>query len=157
MAFIITGAQVTTSTEVVVAELELEAQAMVNRAILESKKLQADGMSKSLADKTILKSYFDGENFVKVWNNHINKIINEMTKQLVAKPVRLYAKANPEQKYEWVLGSVKTKHCTDCESHSLMEPQTISEWESHGKGLPRDGDTVCNVGCKCLLKPIDIK
>ncbi len=157
MAFIITGAQVSTSIEVVIAELELEAQAIVDKAILESKKLQANGVPKALADQTVLQTYFREEDYINAWNNHIDKIINEMTKQLVAKPVRLYSKANPTEKYEWVLGSVKTSHCPDCLSLSSMEPQTIPEWESHGKGLPRDGGTVCNVGCKCLLKPIDIK
>ena len=35
-----------------------------------------------------------------------------------------------------------------------MEPMTIAEWEMQGVGLPREGGTACNVGCKCNLEPV---
>jgi len=150
---IVTGDRVRTWIEVALLELEAEANALMDRAIVENAKLIADGVTAKQAELLIVDQIISGKEFAQAWNNKIDRVVNEMTKQLVAKPTKIYAKANPGLKYNWILGSVKTKHCPDCESLSLMEARTIIEWEAEGKGLPREGYTVCNVGCKCMLKP----
>jgi len=150
----VTGSRITSLIQVSLLELELEANALLDRAVVERAKLVADGVSSKDANKRISTSILTGTDFAQPWNNKADKIITEMTKQLVAKPVKVFADENPKFLYSWVLGSVKTRHCPDCLRLSNMEPQTLKDWESHGKGLPREGLTVCNVGCKCMLKPI---
>lgn len=52
--------------------------------------------------------------------------------------------------YEWVLDS-GAEHCDDCLARSGQE-KTMEEWEM--LGVPGSGTTVCNVNCKCDLKPV---
>lgn len=151
----ITGTKIKTLIEVSILELELEANALLDRAILERAKLVADGVPASQAENIIIDQILTGTDFVQAWNNKADRIVHEMTKQLVAKPTKIYSDKNPTQLYEWVLGSVKTSHCPDCLRLSGMEARTIPEWEAEGKGLPREGGTVCNVGCKCMLSPVN--
>jgi hypothetical protein len=155
--FTISGNRVKTAIEVSIQELQFEANALLEKALLEKSKLEATGLSKRQATKQIIDQVTGGQEFAKTWNNHVDSIVGEMGKQLVAKPVNLYGEAHPTQNFAWILGSVKTHHCPDCLRLSNMEPRTIAEWEKIGLGLPREGRTACNVGCKCMLTPTNTK
>ena len=151
----ITGSKVKTLIEVTILELEAEANALLDKALLERAKLIAlEDLTPKEATQVIEKAILGSEGFVNTWNNNIDRIVREMGKQLVAKPVRTLAQQEPGQIFAWVLGSVKSKHCPDCQRLSNMEPRTVPQWEAEGKGLPRDGLTICSVGCRCMLSPV---
>jgi len=153
--FSIKGSQVTTSIELAMIEIESEVEAFLSRANIEVLKLrEQDGLSKQRALDTVIGQVEGQTDFAKAFFNRIDKITQEIGKQTVAKPVREYGKKNPQQLYKWHLGSVKSVHCPDCLSLASMEAQTIAGWLSHKLGLPREGKTACNVGCKCLLEPV---
>jgi hypothetical protein len=153
--FTITGSEVHSSIQVAIAELEFEAENLVGRAIVEQKKLESYGMKPSDAQAQIIRAVKSSDDFVGVWENHVDKIVNEMSKQLVAKPAITLGQKNPDQLFKWVLGSVKTSHCPDCLFLTKEEPRTLKGWQALNYGLPREGGTVCNVGCKCMLSPVD--
>ena len=149
----ISGSRVLSLIEVSILELEAEANALLDRALVEKAKLVATGQAtEKEAEKIITDTITAGAEFAGSWNTRIDKIVREMGKQLVAQPVRTLAQQNPTAKFHWVLGSVKSVHCPDCQRLSdIKEARTVAEWESEGVGLPRDGLTICNVGCRCML------
>jgi len=152
----ITGSKVKTLIEVTILELEAEANALMDKALLERAKLIAlEDYSPKQATEIIETAILSSEGFANTWNNNIDRVVREMGKQLVAKPVRTLAMEDKAQKFDWVLGSVKSKHCPDCLRLSGMEARTVPEWESLGYGLPRDGLTKCSVGCRCMLSPLN--
>lgn len=151
----ITGTKVTTLIQVVILELEMEANALLDRALVERAKLIAlEDVTPKQATEIIETAILSSEGFANTWNNNIDRVVREMGKQLVAKPVRTLAQEDKSQLFDWVLGSVKSKHCPDCQRLSLMDARTVPQWEAEGKGLPRDGLTACNVGCRCMLSPV---
>ena len=150
----ISGSRVLSLIEVSILELEAEANALLDRALVEKARLVATGQAtEKEAEEAIKQVILTGEGFAGSWNTHVDKIVREMGKQLVAQPVRTLAQQDTALKFNWVLGSVKTSHCPDCQRLSGMEARTVAGWEELGTGLPRDGLTICNVGCRCLLSP----
>lgn len=152
--FKIKGSKVNTFIDLIEEEFALEVDYLVGRLALERKKLIKQGMKAAAADKFLAQQIKAGEGYYKTFANKMSRIISESMKQAIAEPVREFSKENPQQKYEWVLGSVKTSHCPDCLELSGKEPRTIDEWLELGYGLPRDGLTVCNIGCQCMLSPV---
>ena len=152
--FTISGNKVATYIELTLQEMEIEAIYLLQKSELEVQKLVVQqGLSKKVATSQVLGIIANKEEFMGVWMNRNRKLIDEMHSQLVAQPMREYAKKNKKQLYAWVLDS-RAKHCGDCLDMSELEPRTIAEWEEQGVGLPREGGTQCNVGCKCNLEPV---
>ena len=152
MAVKVSGSRTKTLVELTIDELEIEGNYLYERAVLERDKLIANGETKRNADKIILAQLGTQEEFVKAWVNKNNKIIDELHSQLVAQPVREVGLKNPKAKFVWVLDS-SAKHCADCLDQADKPARTIDEILDDGVGLPRDGLTICNVGCKCQLTP----
>lgn len=153
--FAITGTQVKTEIELAIIEIEAEIEAFISRAQIEVRKLQVNNsLSQSAAIDAIVGQILAQEDIAQVFFNRIDAITQEIGKQVVARPVRLFAKKDSGQLFDWKLGSVKSKHCPDCLRESRKEPRTVTEWLKDGVGLPREGLTICNVGCKCMLMPV---
>ena len=150
--FKVSGNKTKTLIELTVDELLIEGEYLLDRAILEADKLVADGVPPKVAEKTILAQIGSEEAFVGAWMNKNKRIIDELHSQLVATPVKVYADRNPNEKFIWVLDS-GAKHCGDCLAMADMPPSTMEKVLDEGVGLPRDGLTQCNVGCKCQLLP----
>lgn len=144
--------------EVVVSTLITEAQYIVDQLELEFKKRIAMGMTKSTAKAEIIADIREGTGVMQAWVNKQNRIVNELTKSMVAAPV---TDAIARQKCHWVLGAVKTSHCPDCLKMSDISdsdgPKTAEEWRKYGVGLPREGKTECSYGCRCMLLPAAAK
>ena len=140
--------------EVVVFTLTTEAQYLVDQLELEYKKRVAMGMPGVTAKNEIIADIREGSGVMKAWINKQNRIINELTKSMVAAPVNDAAALG---KSHWVLGAVKTSHCPDClrmaEISDADGPKTIAAWRKYGVGLPREGKTECSYGCRCMLLP----
>jgi len=151
-SFSISGSRINASISIDVREIEMELSHMMERLELERDKLIIErGLTKTQATKIVMETVGKNTDFFKSSMNRQIKIISEQLKQAVAKPVREQALKVKGAKFRWVLGSVKTSHCPDCNRMSRKDPQTIPEWESHGVGLPREGLTQCNIGCQCML------
>lgn len=140
--------------EVVVSALMTEAQYLVDQLELEYKKRVAMGMPGITAKNEIIADIREGSGVMKAWINKQNRIIDEMTKSMVAAPV---SDAVAKGKSHWVLGAVKTAHCPDCLHMSEISdsegPKTLEAWRKYGVGLPREGKTKCSYGCRCMLLP----
>lgn len=140
--------------EVVVSTLTTEAQYLVDQLELEYKKMVATGTPASSARASVIAQVRDGSGIMQAWVNKQNRIINELTKSMVAAPVNDAAALG---KSHWVLGAVKTSHCPDClhmaEISEADGPKTIAAWRKYGVGLPREGKTQCSYGCRCMLLP----
>lgn len=141
--------------EVVISTLMTEAQYLVDQLELEYKKKLVAGLSSSTAKNEIIADIRQGTGVMQAWVNKQNRIINELTKSMVAAPVNDYANENKAAVFDWVLGSVKTSHCGDCIRMSNLSdsdgPKTLDGWRKHGVGLPREGKTECSYGCRCML------
>ena len=152
--FKISGTLVKTFVELTLEEMELEASYLLGRSELEVKKLMLqEGLTKKVATAQVVNLITNKEEFMSVWINRNKRLIDEMHSQLVAQPIKKYGKENKKQKFVWVLDA-RAKHCGDCMDMSKLEAMTIVEWEEQGVGLPRDGLTQCNVGCKCSLQAV---
>jgi len=152
--FTLSGSKVETYFELTLQEMELEALYLMEKSELEIKKLMVQqGVSRTVATKAIIDLISNEEEFMSVWMNRNRRLIDEMHSQLVAQPIRVYGKQNKDEKFLWVLDS-RAKHCGDCLDMAELNPMTISDWEFQGVGLPREGGTQCNVGCKCSLQAV---
>lgn len=151
--FTITGSQVKTEIELAIIEIEAEIEAFVNRANIEVLKLRNNGVSEKDALATIIGQITGQEEFARSFFNRMDSVVSEIGKQATARPVREFAKKDSGQLFSWELGSVKSHHCPDCLRQSQKDPKTVEDWLKDGVGLPREGLTVCNVGCKCMLLP----
>lgn len=152
--FTISGSKVVTYIELTLEEMELEAMYLMEKSELEIKKLMVQqGVTRQVATAQIINLIANQDEFMSVWMNRNRRLIDEMHSQLVAQPVKVYANKNPKELFLWVLDS-RAKHCGDCLDMSELNPMTIAEWEGQGVGLPREGGTQCNVGCKCSLQPV---
>ncbi len=152
--FNLTGSRIETYFELTLQEMELEAMYILQKSELEIQKLMVqNGLPRAVATKQIISLIGNKEEFMKVWINRNKRLIDEMHSQLVAQPVKIYGKKNKKKLFAWVLDA-RAKHCADCLDMAEMEPMTIEEWEQQGVGLPREGGTICNVGCKCNLEPV---
>lgn len=149
-----TAKKTKTTIELSLKEIENEAQYFLNKAQIQIEKDIASGLTLKAATDKMIDEIKNNEGLFKTFTNTQTKIIDVMSNELVAKPIEDYAQENPEQLFEWVLGSVKTSHCADCEKLSNMEPRTVDEWRAEGYGLPREGETLCSVGCRCLLRAV---
>ena len=155
--FTYTGSKIHIDIEFFVDRMLAEADRLIDDLVLKYKDYQINGgMSKRAAAKATLKLITDVDDVVKVWENRQNRVIAEMTNKLVASPVNQYAKEKPDTEFDWILGSVKTSHCADCNKLSKMKPRTLKEWRKLGYGLPREGQTECSYGCKCMLTPVEV-
>jgi len=155
--FKVTGDKVKTQIALIIEEMQLETDYLLQSIQLDIKKRIFAGATAKEAKQIVLNEFLAGEGPAKAWLNKQNRKLAEMGKDLVAKPSNLHAEKNPNSDFAWVLGSVKTSHCSDCLSLAGKEPRTISEWRDLGYGLPREGRTECNVGCQCLFKEVDKK
>lgn len=144
--------------EVVISTLITEAQYLVDQLELEYKKMVATGAQARSARAAVIAQVRDGSGIMQAWVNKQNRIINELTKSMVAAPV---TDAVARGKSHWVLGAVKTSHCPDClhmaEISEADGPKTIAAWRKYGVGLPREGKTQCSYGCRCMLLPAEAK
>ena len=133
--------------------MEMEVQHMMDRLILERKKLITEqGLTKAQATSVVMESVRNNTDFFRSGMNKQIDLISEQLKQAVAKPIRDQSLKEKGAEFSWILGSVKTSHCPDCNRMARQTPRTIPEWEKFGVGLPRDGLTQCNIGCQCMLK-----
>jgi len=135
-------------------ELENQANHLLDDLSLEYNKMLAGGMSAAEANSVVMGWVKNETDFFQTFVNQNKQRINAMTKELVAKPINLYAKANPDEKFKWVLSGNVKNHCPDCSKLSKMEARTIAEWRKLGFGLPREALTACSYGCRCLLEPV---
>lgn len=55
------------------------------------------------------------------------------------------------QLLEW-LPEGDERVCSDCESLGGLPPMPLSEWPT----LPGTGDTICDVGCRCVMQAADV-
>lgn len=148
----ITGSKTNLLIRIATQEIIKETNYLFDQIESEQMKRQERGMTPAAANKSILADVKNNADFMKAWNNKIDKIAEALQNEMVAKPVNIYADANPQLLFNWILGFVKTSHCGDCERMSQMEARTIEEWRAEGVGLPREGLTECNIGCKCMLE-----
>lgn len=152
--FTLSGSKVETYFELTLQEMELEALYLMEKSELEIKKLMVQqGVTRAVATRIIIDTILNEEEFMGVWMNRNRRLIDEMHSQLVAQPIRVYGKQNKKEKFLWVLDS-RAKHCGDCLDMAELNPMTIADWEFQGVGLPREGGTQCNVGCKCSLQAV---
>ncbi len=155
----LTGTQIKFGVDLLAMEMEGMVDQFINTARVEQRKLMATGMSKQQALKVVMGDLKNIGNpkysgIFSGLRTKVKTIVREHEKQHVAKPIEEIGKTNKKQRFFWVLGAVKSDHCADCYAHSSMEPKTRDEWISMGKGLPRWGMTICNIGCKCMLQPV---
>ena len=154
--YVYTGSKIALDIEVVVSALMTEAQYLVDSLELEYKKRVATGTPAAVARFDLIQDIRGGTGIMQTWINKQNKIINEMTKSMVAAPVTA---AVARGKSYWVLGYVKTNHCPDClrmaEISDSEGPKTLEVWRRYGVGLPREGKTECSYGCRCMLQPAE--
>lgn len=150
----VTGNLIKTQAKIIADTLDIEAEYLFNQAELEIKQNVRHGESKKAAIKIVENAILKGDGFAKPWFTRINRIESKLINNMVARPVENYAEQNKKLKFLWVLSSVKVNHCPDCISLSAMEARTIVDWRALGFGLPREGQTQCNVGCGCMLEPV---
>lgn len=149
------GNRIKFDLELTLLELESEANKMFDSLEIELMKSISNGEARGIAESRILDMVNNEEGFYKAFANKQKKLITSLSNQLVAKPAIQASEENPNLKFRWVLGEVKTEHCIDCFTLSNKDPRTIQEWRDLGFGLPREGKTKCNVGCKCMLIPVE--
>lgn len=149
------GDRVRLDIDLYAAQLEAEANHLVDMMDLEVMKRMRRGIPEREAVNTVMTELEKGEGFARAWTNRQNKLIASMDNETVARPVQHHAENNPNMKFAWVLGAVKTSHCSDCLRLSKMEPRTVKAWRQLGYGLPREGETECSVGCKCALAEVE--
>jgi len=145
------GSQVKMDIALFITEMEMEVDHLINRLALQFQKDISSGVPLKDARQQLLSDIKNNEVIYGTFVNSQKAMVRGLTNALVAKPVNLYAQANPKQKFSWVLGSVKTVHCPDCLYLSQQTARTIDEWRELGFGLPREASTECSVGCKCQL------
>ncbi|MCF7801089.1 MAG: hypothetical protein K9N34_03630 [Candidatus Marinimicrobia bacterium] len=133
------------------SQLEAEANHLLDLMDAEVMKRMRRGIPEREAVNAVLTELEKGEGFARAWTNTQNRLINSMDNETIARPTIHHAENNPNQKYAWVLGAVKTSHCSDCLRLSKMAPRSAKAWRELGYGLPREGETECSVGCKCNL------
>jgi len=159
--FTYAGSDVKLDLDIVALRLLTEAQHVIDNLKIEKEsmiwEMRKSGVpirdAAKEADRVILNMIKNSEGIIKTFENRQNRLIAELTKQMVAAPANMLAGKNKDKKFAWVLGSVKTHHCPDCLALSKMPPRTIQEWRDLGFGVPREGLTECKQGCQCLLKP----
>ena len=133
--------------------LQNEADFVLNQYILQIENLKGQGLSERIAIATVLGEINRGEGYIKTFRNRMKKVVNAMVSSTIAKPIDEFGKSNPKQIFRWELSSAE--HCPDCRRMSGFEG-TISEIRAQGVGLPREGATACNVGCRCNLVPLPV-
>lgn len=149
--FTYTASSTRSDLEWILLNLETEVDTMLGRVEIEIEKQKRLGYKKADIEKFIETAIGTDSDFMKGLNNHVDKVIDDLTNQMVAKPVYEFDRQNPGLIYDWVLGSVKTSHCADCLWLSSLPPRTITEWRKLGKGLPAEGKTICKQGCRCQM------
>lgn len=154
--FVLKGNRVQYFLELVFRELNLEIDQLIDGLAIDYLKNVDAGMNRKQALGTVLTEIENKTGRVQIFENRIKRLVKEQVKVAIAKPAIEQATENPDIKYKWILGDVATHHCSDCLMLSKQPARTINEWRAFGKGLPREGLTQCNVGCRCALKPIII-
>ena len=155
-SFKISGKLVKTQASFSLEVLNGEVDALFNQAQAEINRLKMRGYTSAQAKKEIINNILSGDGFARSWQNRFNRMISQIEKEAIAQPVNNYG-ASGNKKFVWVLGAVKTHHCQDCLRLSTLPAKTIEEWRAEGYGLPREGGTECNVGCQCMLAPVDVQ
>jgi len=160
-SFVYTGSDVKLDISIVISRLLTEAQHIIDNLKVEKNSMiweqRKAGVSFRDAEKEANKEIFDmirnSTGIMQAFENRQNRLVAELTKQMVAAPANMLAGKNPDHAFKWVLGSVKTHHCPDCLKLSKMPARNVKEWRKLGYGLPREGKTICKQGCQCLLEP----
>jgi len=138
-------------------ELDGEIDAILAQAETDFKRRVLNGESPAqvrrglVADAKQYSSQNYTGNFVGI-KRKIHRMIADQEQRMVAKPVE-DLKAERGQLYLWVRDP-KASGCVDCLRFGKMPPRTKQGWLDLGRGLPRWGDTECNIGCKCMLRPV---
>lgn len=112
----------------------------------------AQGYSKTTAINIIMNDFNNGEGIMKAWVNKQNRVVRNAYNDFTQKAVNNYMQTSKE-KVLWIL-EVGAEHCDDCLYMSEKPPMTISEIRQEGFGLPGEGLTECNVGCRCMLQEV---
>jgi hypothetical protein len=149
------GSNIRADIEIVTQTLLNEAESLVNQLVLDyAKRRRQPGKTALQIANEIADEVMNGTGVMQGWINRNNKIVNNLTKELVNRPMEELA-GDKKKRFNWVLGSVKTEHCPDCLRMSKISesegPKTTEEWRSYGVGLPREGETECSYGCRCML------
>jgi len=138
-------------------EMDGQVDAIINQAESDFKRQVLNGVSPAQARSALiadLKNYgskhYTG-NFVGI-KKKAHRMIADQEQRMVAKPVEDF-KGERGQLYLWVRDPFASG-CGDCLRHGIMRPRTKEQWLQLGRGLPRWGDTDCNIGCKCMLRPV---
>jgi len=138
-------------------ELDGEIDAILNQAETDFKRRVLNGEPPArvrrglIADAKQFSSPNYTGNFVGI-KKKIHRMIADQEQRMVAKPVEDF-KGERGQLYLWVRDP-HASGCGDCLRHGKMPPRTKEGWLQLGRGLPRWGDTECNIGCKCMLRPV---
>ena len=151
--FTVSGSHQSLMMEFVIEQMIIEAEYMFSRAELEISILESQGAMTTAATSTMTGVFLNEEAFVKAFMNRNAGLIDEMHSKMIAEPVSFISKQHPERLYEWVLDG-SANHCASCLEGADLGPATIEQIQSLGWGLPREGATICKVGCKCMLDTV---
>jgi phage shock protein A len=138
-------------------ELDGQIDAIVNQAETDFKRRVLNGEPPAQVRRSLIQDVkgfsnpnYTG-NFVGI-KKKVHRMIADQEQRMVAKPVEDF-KGERGQLYLWVRDPFASG-CGDCLRHGKMPPRTKEGWLQLGRGLPRWGDTECNIGCKCMLRPV---
>ena len=138
-------------------ELDGEIDAIMNQARADAYRRVLNGESHAQVRRGLVadaKQYASPNykgNFVGI-KKKIHRMIGDQEQRMVAKPLEAL-RVGHGLLYLWVRDPNATG-CVDCLRHGSMPPRTKQGWLDLGRGLPRWGDTECNIGCKCMLRPV---
>ncbi|MDZ7795534.1 MAG: hypothetical protein U5N56_00110 [Candidatus Marinimicrobia bacterium] len=118
----ITGSKINLDISYAVKQFESEANHLFDMAELQVRRLMMQGYSRNAAIDVVMGQIQRHEGFAKAYWNRQNRLIRQLENELVAQPVNEWANQNPKEKLKWVLGEVKTHHCSDCLRLSKMDP-----------------------------------
>lgn len=156
MKFKISGNRVETYIQLVLREIFLDIDNLIEGLIIDVLKYKDSGLNDREALEAVRSEISSEQGRYKAFRNRMKRQIKEHIKVAIAKPAIEASNDEPDLKFRWILGDVKTKHCPDCLALSREKARTIDEWRMFGKGLPREGLTACSVGCRCALRPSQV-
>jgi len=149
--FKVSGSHTETMIEIAIEQMTIEAEYIFARANLEIAKLEAEGISTAVATSSVATTFANKEAFMSAWMRRNKGLVNELHSKMVATPITEFSKKNKKAKYQWVLDG-GANHCGSCVEVNSLGVATMEEIINVGYGLPREGYTICNVGCRCMLE-----
>lgn len=149
--FSVSGSHTETLIEIAIEQMEIEAEYIFARANLEIEKLKAEGVATAEATSVVAGQFANEELFMSAWMRRNKGLVNELHSKMVAEPITEYSRKNKKAKFQWVLDG-GANHCGSCIEVNSLGVATMEEIINVGYGLPREGYTICNVGCRCMLE-----